>query len=309
MNKLLRTILPVLAACAGLAAGPALAGASGHTSIGNVTLGVIDLTPQDGAAAGYAIDSFDSRLLVYTDTRNGGGTYDPTFVYPPPYTAGNALTARNSASANAGTSGAIGDVAAHAATGTALGVDNMVSAESEQRLWLTLAPHSLLTVSGDVLTQATRTLGAGEGYRVFSWASVDITDRDMITSSTLTRESALIWRENTASTGNSEFFTLAFANPGAAAMAVSLNFLAYTDVTVAAAAVPEPSTYGMLLAGLLLVGGAARRAARAAQARATRTRTLIRLKWATMANVLTTSGDHKRHSLTCTADQAPSWPG
>ncbi|HEX8405204.1 MAG TPA: PEP-CTERM sorting domain-containing protein [Duganella sp.] len=258
MHPLFRTVLPVLAACV-LAAGPAQAGAAGATRIGDVTLGVIDLTPQDGDRAGYTIDSFDGRLIVYTDTRNTGGGFDPTILKPAPFTAGRALVTHDSAIAEAATSGAVGDVSARASTGTALGVDNMGSAESEQRLWLTLAPHTLLTVAGNVVTQATRSLGAGEGYRVFSWASIDITDRDMITTSYLTRESALIWGENIGAASNSEYFTLAFANPGAAAMAISLNFLAYTDVTVAASAVPEPATYGMLLAGLLLTGIATRR--------------------------------------------------
>ncbi|SEO47056.1 PEP-CTERM protein-sorting domain-containing protein [Duganella sp. CF517] len=262
MNELLRTILPLLAACASLAAGPALAGASGATTIGNVTLGVIDLTPQDGASAGYAIDSFESRLMVYTDTSNTGGGIHPTTVYPPPYAAGNAQMAYRSAAAGAGTTGAVGNVAAHASTGTALGLDNLVSADSQQWMWLTLAPHTLLTVSGNVFTDAARSLDAGEGYRVFSWASVDITDSEMHTGSSLSREGALIWGEQTSAAGNNEFFTLAFANPGAAAMAVSVNFLAYTEIAVTAAAVPEPASWGMTLAGLLLAGSAARRAPR-----------------------------------------------
>ena len=262
MHKLLRTILPVLAACASLAAGPAFAGASGATSLGNVTLGVIDLTPQDGADAGYTIDSFDTRLMVYTDTSNTGGGFYPTTVTPPPYTAGNAQMAHSSATAGATTTGDVGDVAAHVTTGTALGLDNMVSADSQQWIWLTLAPHTLLTVSGDVLTDATRSLDAGEGYSVFSWASIDITDSEMHTFSYLSRESALIWGEDTSAASSSEFFTLAFANPGATAMAVSVNFLAYTDITVTAAVVPEPTTYAVLLAGLLLTGSAARRAGR-----------------------------------------------
>ena len=64
----------------------------------------------------------------------------------------------------------------------------MVSDDSQQWIWLTLAPHTLLTVSGDVLTDATRSLSVGEGYRVFSWASVDISDSEMQTFSYLSRE-------------------------------------------------------------------------------------------------------------------------
>jgi len=265
MHKLLRTVLPLLAACASLACGPALAGAGGTTRIGDVALGVIDLTPDDGVNAGYTIDSFESRLMVYTDTRNTGGGFDPTTVSPLPYTAGNARLAHNTATAVATTSGAVGDVDARVTTGTALGRDNVVSADSQQRLWLTLSPHTLLTVSGNVFTHATRSLGAGEGYGVFGWASVDIGDSDEQTTSYLSRESALIWGENTSAAGNSEFFTLAFANPGEAAMAVSLNFMAYSDITVEAAVVPEPASWGMLLAGLVLMGSAARRASQRAR--------------------------------------------
>jgi len=256
MNTLFRAVLPILAGCALLVAGAAQAGAGGATSIGNLTLGVIDLTPRDGGA-GFTIDSFDSRLMVYTYNSATGADFHPITVQPAAFTAGQAGLALDAATADAATTGAIGDVSARATAGAGLGLDHMSSAESEQRLWLTLAPHTLLTVSGDVRTQASRDLGDGAGYRVFSWASVDITDRDVITSTTLSRESSLIWGEATSSAFNSEYFTLAFANPGDAAMAVSMNFLAYTDVTIAA--VPEPATYGMLLVGLLLVGAVARR--------------------------------------------------
>lgn len=256
MNTLFRAVLTILAGCAMLVAGGAQAGAGGATSIANVALGVIDLTPQDGGA-GYTIDSFDSRLMVYTYNSATGADFHPIITEPAPYAAGQARLALDAASADATTIGAVGDVSARATAGAGLGLNHMSSAESEQRLWLTLAPHTLLTVSGDVLTQASRSLGDGAGYRVFSWASIDITDRDVVTSTTLSRESALIWGEATSSAFNHEYFTLAFANPGDAAMAVSMNFLAYTDVTIAA--VPEPATYAMLLAGLLLVGGGARR--------------------------------------------------
>jgi hypothetical protein len=225
----------------------AQAGASATTSIGQVTLGVVDLTPGDGRTAGFTLDTFDSRLIVYTDTRNTGGSFDRTIVTPAPFDAGTAHWDHATALADASTA-ATGTVAVHASSSAALGLNNMVSAESEQRLWLTLAPHTLLTVSGHVLTQAMRTLDDGEGYRAFTWATVDITDTDMVTTSYLTRESALIWGEATTLAQNSEYFALGFANPGDAAMRVSMNFLAYTDITVTA--VPEPSTCAMLAAGL-----------------------------------------------------------
>lgn len=261
MNMLFRAVLSALTACAFLAAGAVQADASGTTSFSNITLGVIDLTPQDGNSAGYVIDSFDSRLIAYTDSRNTGGSYSPVTIHPAPYTAGEALVTLGAASAHATTTGVTGDVTARANASAGLGLNNISSAESEQRLWLTLAPHTLLTISGNVLTQASRTLGAGEGYRVFTWAALDVTDSDVVTSTTLTRESPLIWGESATSAYNSEFFTLAFANPGDAGMAVSLNFLAYADVTIAA--VPEPASYAMLLAGLLLLGAIAPRARRA----------------------------------------------
>lgn len=245
---LLATLLAATAPCA-------QAGAGATTRISGVTLGVIDLTPQDGASAGFTFDTFSSRLIAYTDARNSGGSMESVTITPLPLSAGTAHTATASATANAATSGAIGDVSAYVTTGAGLGQGNLVSADSEQRLWLTLAPHTLLTISGNVLTEAQRTLGAGEGYRVFTWASVDITDRDVITSTTLTRESPLIWGEATTLARNSEYFMLAYANPGAASMQVGLNFLAYADIAVTA--VPEPSTYLMLLGGLLLTGAAA----------------------------------------------------
>ncbi len=240
-------------------AGSAHAGAEAATRIGQVTLGIIDLTPGDGIAAGFDIATFDSRLIVYTDTRNTGGTFDRKIVPLPAYTAGGTEIALGTTYADAATSGAPGDVAAHTFTTAALGMDNLVSGESEQRLWLTLRPGTLLTVSGNVLTEAHRTLGAGEGYRVFTWASVDITDSDMITTSYLSRESALIWGEQTLDASNAEDFLLSYANVGTGDLAVSMNFLAYADITVMA--VPEPGVYLLLLAGLPVLWAARRRQA------------------------------------------------
>lgn len=252
MHTLFPATLLILAA---LTAPAVQAGASATTRIGNVTLAVLDLTPQDGSNPGFTRDSFDSRLLVYADTRNTGGDVDRHQVAPVPHAAGVAQLAPGPADVRATTSGAIGDVVAHSAASTGLGLDNIASAESEQRLWLTLAPHTLLTVAGNVFTEASRTLAPGQGYRVFTWASVDITDTDQVTTSYLSRESSLIWGEATTLARNDEFFTLAYANPGDTDLAISLNFLAYNDIT--ATAVPEPATWATLLAGLVLAGAAA----------------------------------------------------
>jgi hypothetical protein len=259
MNKTAPTIFS-MAVCAMLMLGTcsaALAGATAGTRIDGVHLGVLDLTPGDGRAAGFDIVSFDSRLIVYTDTRATGGAFARQIVHPAAHAPGNAELGTGATLAGADTTGAVGNIGARASTPAALGLDNTVSGESEQRLWLTLKPHSLLTVSGTVLTEAWRTLGPDEGYRVFTWAAVDIADTDMLTTSYLTRESALIWGEATTAARNEEAFLLAFANPGTTEMAVSVNFMAYADIAVAA--VPEPGAATMLGAGLLVMLGLCRR--------------------------------------------------
>ena len=90
MHTLFPATLLILAA---LTAPAVQAGASATTRIGNITLAVLDLTPQDGSNPGFTLDSFDSRLLVYADTRNTGGDVDRHQVAPAPHAAGVAQLA------------------------------------------------------------------------------------------------------------------------------------------------------------------------------------------------------------------------
>jgi len=262
MKTRFSAVLPALAALITLACPPVYADGAGTARIDAVTLGVLDLTPDDGMAAGFTIDYLDTRLLAYSNTLNSGGSYTQNFVWPAPHTAGVAVLPASAGpgTAVASTNGGVGNVGAQAAAGTALGRDNYVGAESQQDLWLILAPHTVLTVAGDAFTRAQRTLGSGEGYNVFSWAAVSITDVEGTTSSNLTRDSTLYWDNPDTDAERFDHFMLAYANPGDTDLLVNLSFLAYTDVTVTtvAAAVPEPAAYALLLLGLLLVTTIAR---------------------------------------------------
>ena len=274
MKTALSAVLLTLAALTTTLASPsAAAGADGTSRIDNVTLGVIDLTPGDGSGASYTFNYGDSRLLTYSNTLNNGGSYTQLAVFPAPFSAGQAVLPASAGpgTATASTTGAVGNVAATAAADTSLGVGNYVGAEGYQQVGLTLAPHTLLTVGGDLFTQARRTLAAGENYAVFSWASLDITDAEGTTSTTLSRESALRWDDpHSTEAAREERFLLAFANPGDYELFVTMSFLAYTDITVSSASapgggmapVPEPQTWAMLLAGLTLTGTLARRSLR-----------------------------------------------
>lgn len=272
MKTVLPAVLLTLAALATTLASPsALAGATGASRIANVTLGVIDLTPDDFERADYGINNASARLMAYSNTLNNGGNYSQFAVWPAPFMGGQAQLP---ASAGTGTavataSNGVGNVAARAAADASLGEGNSMGAEGYQQVELTLAPHSLLTVGGDLFAQARRTLAPGENYSVFSWVSVSITDAEGTTASMLDRESALRWNDTFSTVAErQERFLLAYANPGDDDMYLTMSFLAYTDVTInspalpgggAVAAVPEPATHAMLLGGLLLTGTLARR--------------------------------------------------
>ncbi|OFA08987.1 PEPxxWA-CTERM sorting domain-containing protein [Duganella phyllosphaerae] len=270
MKTVLPAVLLTLAALTTTLASPsAAAGANGASRIDNVTLGVIDLTPDNFERADYGINDLNARLMAYSNTLNNGGSYSQFAVWPEPFMGGQAQlpSSAGPGTAVATASIAVGNVAARAAADTALGAGNSLGADGYQQVALTLAPHSLLTVGGDLFAQARRTVAPGENYSVFSWASISISDTDGTTVTELDRESALRWDDPGATEATrQERFLLAFANPGESDLYLTLSFLAYTDITVnpvdaggGVAPVPEPATWATLLAGLALTGTLLRR--------------------------------------------------
>ncbi|WUR11768.1 hypothetical protein E7V67_018955 [[Empedobacter] haloabium] len=228
----------------------ARAGGTADAAIGNVRLGVLDLTPADGLAAGF-------DLLAVAPSLYASLNAAPAEYYaagsPGPGIAATVAVGFGASGGTAATSGALADVAAHATGAANLGEYGYAAASGNQEVRLTLHPYSVLTVAGHLSSQAARDADAWH-YDAVGMTSISIVDANGYTYTQHTRQS-LSYADWPAHMAIEEDFTLAYANGGAEAQAVTLYFQTWSNVTRIAAPVPEPSMAALLAAGALCLVG------------------------------------------------------
>jgi hypothetical protein len=243
-----------------LAAAPqASAGGTAHAAIDNVRLGVLDLTPDDDAGAGFDVLSMLPSLFA---SLNAAPADYYAAGYPGPDLPAAVSVSFGASAGTAATDGALVHFTAQATGAGNLGEFGYAAASSNQEVRLLLHPFSVLTIGGHLSSLAERSADI-EHYDVVGMTSVSIVDANGYTYQQRTRQSLSYadWPERTAI---EEDFTLAFANGGAGTQAVTLYFQTWSNVTRIAAPVPEPSMAAQLAVGALgLVGWGAARPSRA----------------------------------------------
>lgn len=221
----------------------------------NVALSVLDLTPGDGAAAGYSITGGNTWLRTWYGFETAPGGESAFAVL------GQATTASigfETVAAAVSTGTGIGELGFTASTRQDLGFSFLYS-KVTQVIDITIDPHSMVTLSGDAL-QRFAVLGTPP-----EWTD----DYGAFAVSVRSGAQNTYWESYRGEPARP--FWLDFANAGDTAITAQIRFdltksVVYYAPPYPVAAVSEPDTYALLGAGLALVGFAARRQCRAAGA-------------------------------------------
>lgn len=243
-----------------LAHGSAMAEGSATASLSNIQLGVLDLTPNDGIAAGYDIGVISTRLTAAWQ-RWPDRVVDESA--PDPYQSGTARIDRGTAFAQSHTGGAIGDLASVATWPTGNDGEGRLSALPQQSVWLTLRPFTVLTVSGNFDLLAQRAPEGTYSYISQSYGLARIYHEESNSYFEARRSAVAPASLGATITEVHDDFLLSYANNSNHDLQVELYFDLRSEVdrfnTVPLPSVPEPETWSMLGLGLAVLGMAARR--------------------------------------------------
>lgn len=234
------------AACGAAAADPSVVAES---QMSNIQFGVIDLTPSDGEAPGFAINGMEGIVSRYLIDRSPGGL--ERHDYRPIVQGMDETVFYTSGPSFAGFSyDQAGSMRAGIAAYDNLAVRGDAGASVFRNYTVTIAPHSVLTVRGEASTSIARTdVGTGDSLGYVSASALIRTWEGTVTS-------FHHFVETTPDSGGeswSEDFFLMFANPTDNDAKVLVDtYVAASGAIVSS--IPEPSEYAMLAAGLLLLG-------------------------------------------------------
>ena len=271
MNAFRTCILPaVLCVCA---VASSQAQTTAHASVTNVAWELIDLTPNDGIAPSISFDvtgNFDfleprlSLVLIDSDpsvSRNKDTTV-PLFT-----PLAESLSYTDSSSTPATTLSASAASTVNLQTG--MSAQAQASSDPDGGLaaafvnsgyiHFILAPNSALKLSADLAASGAFDPSSSVGYtyaaaRLFYFANVPESSSHWY-SSTM---DSVVYKAGDSAEGSVARQVEGLISNGSASPVVSAFAFDTHVITNTAAPVPEPATYGMLIAGLLVIGGTLR---------------------------------------------------
>lgn len=250
----------IAASLAPVAAGVQAQGVTFDTRISNIAFGVLDLTPDDGNAAAYSYAFSGSRYRVSMTGPGGKQEIDDTVSGLQAVT--HTLT-EGPSHAGLAVSGIPGEFSLTGQALGHLGRNGGISASVMQAYTFTLSANSVLTLSGNFYQSVAAFTLPNYFQSDINNINVSFSSADIPIDGGYYRELSTNWDP---ATEVDRHLWLAYPNTSNQAITVDVRFLAeslsviYSDLPVAA--VPEPSTWAMLGAGMLTLGALARRRTR-----------------------------------------------
>lgn len=229
---------------------------SSGVSLSNFAVGVIDLTPSDGVAAWYQT-KFESGVAYAAIASNNSPPSVVDYTTTPRATSAAVSYSGNSATAHTGM--LQGEITTQIAADSGLERGSLTQGVAAEKYVITVGAHTMLTVSGQASAWADKSAGAGALFDMYGSASAALSGGILWSGYSLDTD----FNDAAAGGSSSQGFWLAYANTSDTEMKVNLTLEVKTGSRVKVPSVlmpvPEPSSYAMLAAGLLLTGLAARR--------------------------------------------------
>ncbi len=253
MYSLSRYCAGLAAACALLSGSPVLADGYASSSFSNLRLGVFDLTPDDGLAAGFSIASSTSpHLLSYI--HDGTNTLAHEELFPGIDQPGTARVDYGGAYVETRSTGTVGGLGAQAYVPSDFSVRPRSNLHGSvvHEMWLTIRPNTVVTLTGHVSTLAEFDVADTREYKIDSYLTALMADDryDQIVDYSHQSTAAT---GGPLSNGRDDDFAMAYANGSDQDLRVWFHLSTYAKIETVAA-IPEPQTWCMLGGGLLFLG-------------------------------------------------------